>query len=733
MAARPVVVTPLLPERHGAGRSWATLGGIVAAVLLLLPAPARPSCQTVYCRQLSAAGERSYEQQLHDELARDPSDLGKWQRLLMSLDGKPWRERFLARYAALYEWEPQPLLEIDLEARLRRERDAWLSSWKQAFPDLGEPWCAEARAEAEPAARVALLRRAADLLPADAVVHDCLAGALVASARQAEAQAVLEGFRDLHPDDPRIHDALVGALRAGADLEALRAALEARARRFPDNRRSGNELLAFYDQNGLTAQRDRLLAELASGNSLPDRTSACDALRGHGPDSRAALHRCRSRVLMDFADAELDDSGHFLLAMTREALLTTAARDGDWAAIRSQLAAWPIDDLADAWRPVVGVMGADGCRALLDAWSAGELRATLAGPRGPQQASRLAWSFSNCGEAALADEVERPFVADASDDDLAGMDSEAARVERSARAVESSQDSLARRRADDEQEGRPLAQRLPLLQDWLAAAPDDPEPALRLSALYADAGSGEEAVQWMVEAASRTESRPGDGAAARSVDLRLRAAALALGLRRHREAAAIARQVLAWPASPRQHAEAHYLIGRVALREGRREEAAGELLHYFPLRLRYTGCCGVDSCDHGLLQLLLANGDLPRLRVYLAERAAAAEWFNQHLQSPPIPTNVLERHRGYQDQLTCLSSPAQPPPQPELGAGCRTPGTLDYLAVGGAGAAPAGERDRRRREVTGRPACPPEWLADPEARFADEPLLGLAASLTFFD
>ena len=61
------------------------------------------------------------------------------------------------------------------------------------------------------------------------------------------------------------------------------------------------------------------------------------------------------------------------------------------------------------------------------------------------------------------------------------------------------------------------------------------------------------------------------------------------------------------------HAEARYLLGRIALREGRREEAARELLRYFPLRLRYGGCGGQRTCDLGREQhRVLAGRHLAR-------------------------------------------------------------------------------------------------------------------------
>ena len=85
--------------------------------------------------------DRKAEAELREQLARDPSDFAGWDALFRRhLRTKPERERQITRFLAHVDWEEQPDLEIDLDARLRAERAAWIADWKQAFPDRGEPW-----------------------------------------------------------------------------------------------------------------------------------------------------------------------------------------------------------------------------------------------------------------------------------------------------------------------------------------------------------------------------------------------------------------------------------------------------------------------------------------------------------------------------------------------------------------------------------------------------------------
>ncbi len=222
------------------------------------------------------------------------------------------------------------------------------------------------------------------------------------------------------------------------------------------------------------------------------------------------------------------------------------------------------------------------------------------------------------------------------------MGSDAARAEWRRRTALDPADAERWRDLADETAGKPLAEQLPNLLGWNAAAPDDPVPARRLSAEYV------------------------------------------------------------------------------------KVEAASELLRYFPLRLRYAGACGA-SPDRGLLMLLLANYDLPRLRVYLDERAAAIEWYRAHLHNPrpdedgSLPS-LIARRRHY-EPLRCLVEPLPPPVEAPVLAACVPVATNEYLSRGGADAAPAGERKRRLREATAAMPCPAGWPSDLEPLFEDERLL----------
>lgn len=717
------------PERllvpHAAARRPAKALAAWLAALLLLPAIVWPSCESAYCRHQYDLNGRAQEAQARAELERDPADLAKWQALMSVLANKPRRERAIARHEAYVDWQTPPELEIDLEARIRAERAAWIADWKLAFPDRGEPWCAEAKLEESPAAEIELLRIAAARRPDDAAVQRCLAETLFASGRGGEAVALLEAFVSGHPDDPAAHSHLVELLRyTNAPVEELRAALENRARRFADDLGARHELLRFYDANGLDQERDRLLAAIETDSDRDSRNRSCSSLTESSDSSRAARTRCFAHLLDDFPAGDIRESERAQREAVRSALLWSASQAGDWQAIHGALASWPAESLAVAWATVATFTKGEGCQALRGAWDGGLLRPSLAGPDAPYQATRLAGALRECGETALADELERPLVARAPNALLAAMSSDNARAEAARRGQSRPGETGRWRQLDDDARLRPLAERLPDLLAWHQAAPTDPEPALRLSRAYAAAGNGEEAVRWLLDAAAR---HPSDGE-----DLQLQAAALALRFRLHDAAATISRKVLAAPATPRQHAEAHYVLGRVALREGRREEAATELLRYFPLRMRFVAGCSA-SPDRGLLMLLLANYDLPRLRAYLAERDGALAWYREHLYNPrPKPASDLASMQAlvvYREPLSCLGEPLPAPLEPELTSACVFPGTVDYLASGGNGAAPAGERARRRKEAKAGVACPQSWRSDLERLFEDEKLLSFVEEL----
>ena len=686
---------------------------IALAAAAFAPGNVAASCQTIYCRYFTAVGARETEADLREKLADEPRDPARWDDLFHYISNKPRREAFIARYEALDRWEPQPALEIDIERQLESERRAWLMGWKQADPDSGEPWCREADWESDPAERVALLRRAADILPDDPRVHGCLASALAAAGDAAAGLGVLEDLRDRRPDDPDVWNTLVSNLRGSGNPEALRGALEERVRRFPDDPNARRELLLHYDQAGLVAARDQLLAEIESGADFETRWRACSALVVAGDDG--ARVRCNAALLEDFPPESVPEDRRHLLDSARDSVLMPAIHAADWPALRRVLAAWPPETLVDAWARVADWLDAEGCAAMVAALRAGELAPALGGPQGKAQATHLGWALRECGEPALADEVVRPFLAAASDQELAQMGSRAAQAELARRSAESGADALRLRRLDDGRRHLKLKDRFADLLLWLAADPTDPEPARRLSEASAAEGDAAAAVQWLREAAERT---PGE------VEPRLALGALALRLRLDTEAAAAARHVLAGDASPRQHAEAHYLLGRVALRQGRREDAASELLQYFPLRLRYAGCCGAAACDRGLQLLLLGNYDLPRLSAYLRERDAAVAWFEERLRAP-----AKERRDG----LPCMDEPLPGAVEPAVATGCAMPAALAALERASAERPADGELARRLREAKKAPSCTSPPPFDVETLFPDDRLLTLGAELREVD
>lgn len=89
-------------------------------------------------------------------------------------------------------------------------------------------------------------------------------------------------------------------------------------------------------------------------------------------------------------------------------------------------------------------------------------------------------------------------------------------------------------------------------------------------------------------------------------------------------------------ATVRERADAHFLLGRVDVLDGRPEQATPHLEHYYLRRLEHAVCPkSLIACDRDYPLHLLSVGDAGRLEHYLRRRALRAEQLRAEAEKQP--------------------------------------------------------------------------------------------------
>ncbi|HEX5759033.1 MAG TPA: hypothetical protein VF121_07540 [Thermoanaerobaculia bacterium] len=663
----------------------------IAAVLVsgLAAVPVSASCQTYACR-VSYCRHHLEEAEQRRRALDQPELAAKVWESVLALDSPEHIvscRRLVAVYDSRFRWEPQPILELpaaELEAQARAEARRLLERLlASGAGDGGRIGCRLAELLDGPEARVGALRRGAEADPADPHLASCLARELAAQGRAAEAEAHLRGFLDDHPE-PTAFDALFDLLTQRRAAAERRALLEERARRRPDGVEGQVALLAHYAEQRLFPERDAHLASLEPRFALAARWRLCDALDRGTAD--AAEIACLERLLDESAagGAALSEDELGYVRLARDRLLFDGIHAKSWPRIEEVLAGVPHADLLDAWNKVLAWLKADACPRFLAAYRGGAFREALAEP---YHAPSLARHLEGCGAVEEAKRLRAPAAATLAAGELAWMPAEEGVPELRRRLAESPDRRELHRALAEAARALSAEEQAALLAGWAEALPGEVEPLLLLASLEEKRARGDAALRRLEEAARRDPER---------LDLLVGLGTAALRHRRHEVAADAARRLLAAPAAnPRETAEARYLLGRVALRDGRAEEASEHLAAYFLARLRFAGCYGVRgaeetlACDEPLVLHLLRSGGGERLERYLAARAVAVAGHER-----TVEVADTERRRS-----------ARPPSVGPRGGACTR-------------AALAGPPGR------GGP------FPDPDPLFADDELLALSSLLT---
>lgn len=665
-------------------------------------APAEASCQSPYCQQQQRLAGRDREAQLHRRLLADPRDEEAARRLRELVGRKVLRERAIADHERRYRWEP-PAIAPDLEETVAREV-RWLDEvLVRLAGDDPTAACRRAQGLPRPADRMEAIRELLAESPDEPVLVSCLGRELAAQDRREEAIAVLRTFLDERPE-PVVYDALI-ELQDRSDRAAVRELHEERARRRPDDLRAQIALLSHlgrYRSSAEETERAEALARslLERPLTLSERSEVCSTLQRQLPEARRdCLWQLYRAAAAAGDEVEEDEAGRYRRSAV-DGLAFQAVHARDWSRFEEALAVTPGDALARAWAHAVDFTRGEFCPQFLEA------APTV--PVGDEWAARsLARAVRSCGDEALALRVlEAAGLLRPDGSDPAEETSVAHLRDYAVRPPSLGFPPYRDRTAAVERASKTFQ---PDLEAWARDEPESIVPWLYLAAFHEREGRPGEALASLEGALG---VRPDD------LDLVVVLGAAALRLDRPSLVRSAARRLrTAAEATARHRAEADYLSGRLALREGRWEEAADRLAAYFLRRLRFEGCTRLARCDHGLVLHLVETGDRSLLGRYLEARSEALAAFAAHSPPPPAdhPCRRLSR---------CVEPPRVDPEV--LGLDCATRRAVERLEAASAESPGDDGLAGRIADLRSRRRCAADELPDPESLFPDDELLALS-------
>jgi len=687
MGSRPPSAAPIVAILIG-------LVGLLAAEAL------EASCQSYFCRYRMSLGQRDREAELMRRVLDDPADADAVLLLRHTLSGKVYREREIADYERRYRWEPSAPPPDPEEAVARQRR--WLDEIVvRSEGDDPAAACRRARNLAGAEERLAAVRDLLAERPGEPVLAVCLAEELAAQERREEAIASLHTYLDQRPEHG-VYDALIH-LHGRENAAATGPLLEERAARLPDSVQAQVWRLRHLDRYRASteeAARADALAErlLVRPMTLSERSDVCGALGDRLPERR---RECLLQLRREALDEEGQDAeaSRTYRRMAENGLVFQAIRSRDERRLEEALALVPAGDRSRLWGQAVDHSRGELCPPFLAAFP-GLPRA------GAEPAMTLVRALRTCGEEALAARTLEESGLEREDGSDPTRTTSVADLRRYAPRPASRALPPRTLRAAVERASPGFRRDL---EAWAREEPESIVPWLYLAALHEHRGRADQAVT-SFEAA--TAVRPDD------LDLAVALGATALRLGRPDVVRSVARRLeTAARATARHRAEAAFLTGRLAMRDGRSEEAADRLAEYFLRRIRFEGCRMTMQCDHALVLHLVETGDRNRLDRYLEARATAFAAFVT--STGPIP----QRNRCH----TAPFCPGYGDVEPALlELECASPRAVERLAARLAEEPGDDERARRLADLRSRRPCSAEELPDPDAVFADDELLALS-------
>lgn len=571
---------------------------------------------------------------LQEQVGVEPDNLQAWDELLDLLERSAERDENLAQIARRRDWASQPELHEDLKSRQTNELFQWTAAAVSAHPDLPDLQLRLLSLQSPEEGFIDTVEALGKEFPDDPAVALCVARV---RAETGEAQAGadhLDRFVARHPEDPAAYEARLRFLQeTGKAPEALLAVLDGQAQRFLGEPRFREKLLrlaaqAFEDDADVEPWLERLEGE---AEDLGERLTFCELLEG-----RTLQPGCFERLWSEMKDSDLHRKGGTEAARIRAAVLGFVLEQRDLSWLEEILGFLRGKEAVAAWSAVSPTgLGGQLCDELLLALTGGrlggsELPATgdlLLWARDWERASRVARECGAGGEMEqLWSQLLRslsPSVLGDPRHPLAGAEAE---LLRRLRADPKNLEILRILGGDPQRYDR--APRESVLRLWaeheLTAA-----PALELARFYRSGDRLEEEREALGLALAK---EPGNAEA------RLLLARAVFETGEVELASKLASSVLEDRlATPRHQATARYLLGRIARNQGRMDEAADHLEHYFLRRFTYAGCCP-GTTDEALLAHLQQTAKPERLSSYLKARQQALTTFREVAGSSPFYT-----------------------------------------------------------------------------------------------
>jgi hypothetical protein len=696
----------------------ATIAMLIGAVSLcgLLPQPAAASycdeaCEVYRCR--SEQTQLEEQRALAESGALDGVD---WAVLVSALSHRAACQARVAVWDSRSDWQPQAALERGpekLAAAARAEQRHWLQlavNRPAASPEL---WRQLAEAQDGAAERLAILRLAHESDLASAPLVTLLGEELRAQERWSEAESLLRGYLDKHPD-AGVSSLLARILDGrGAQAEA-RHLLEEQARRLPEDAASHAAVLGAYVDAGMAAEAAAYLAAVEPHFSrAADRALLCSAV---GPRDSPQRVDCYGRVLAlagnAGGDSAADPSGFRTDDQNsrwraREELVDAALERQNWPQIETVIAGAPAGEQVELWSLLPPASAAQWCPAFLAAYRGGTLTsfATARAPKNGWWEVELAARLRDCGAAAEAQQLRAHAIASAPLESLSALPSTEMIPALLRRVQLDPDDRAAQQMLRGRMRSISLAEGKNLLVAVAQILKTDSDPVRHLAALEAAAEHQDTAMHLWQEAFRR---QPAD------LNLLVQVGRAALLSDNTTAAASAGQRLVAAPqASPRQQAEGHYLLGRVAQLGGNLQQAVDEMTPYFLGRLRFAGCGGPRgvgrdlTCDEPLVALLLQLNDPQRLARYWQSRASAIAAYVRLVESNDF---LAVRWADTERQLA-IARGRSPRQRPLMGA-------CGALAASRLPVLPA----TRPPLAEGTPDCPAAELGR-EVHFEDDTLL----------
>jgi len=446
------------------------------------------------------------------------------------------------------------------------------------------------------------------------------------------ASRFMAGFAADHPDQLLAQQAQTLFLRNTFLEDQAFTALQRKVEQFPHEPRFRIDLLQGAVYSERPDLKDWFQTLEAAAESLGERAALCRDL-ARGSDDAHLGDLCFRRLWKDYREPDPPQGQEAMFIEFHILQYATQAEQKELA--REVLISMRGSLALASWRgsPLFWQSEEEECAAFFEVFLNGDLEET------PEQLAMeesflsetpnwlaLLEMFDYCG---LETQVERVWTAtlpNLSAQEVAALaaDYENARQELLHRFNSREENFEVARLVLEQIELFPTLSREKVLRSW-AAGSNSAKPWLELVGIFEEENRLEEAETALL-AASRFS--PDD------LDIPLRLAGLALSAGDQTRAEALAKAVSQnRGASERQRLTAGYILGRIALRQGQGDKAAGLLEAYFLRRFEFAGCCQ-GGLDQGLMAHLQQNLPPERLANYLAAKQQALAEF---ARSSPFP------------------------------------------------------------------------------------------------